>query len=469
MTAPVPADVISRLKSVLGEGGWSQDPERLAPKLVEWRDRWSGTTPLLALPKTTAEVAAVVGICAESGTAITPQGGNTGLVGGQIPEGEILLSLERMRQVREVNVEDDVLVAEAGLTLAEAHEAAAAARRRFPLSLASEGSATIGGLVSTNAGGVAVLRYGTMRQLVLGLEAVLPNGEVWNGLKRLRKDNTGYDLKQLLIGAEGTLGVVTAAALKLFPELVSRAVAIAGVGSPAAAVALLGRAREASGGAVESFELMSRLGIELALRHIPGSREPLESRPPWYVLIEIASGEPGAAESAIERALEAGMEAELACDAAIAQTGEQARAFWALRENQSAAQKSEGAAWKHDVAVPVSRIAEFIEVAGAALTARWPGVRIDAFGHVGDGNIHYDILPAPGGDAAAHNALRDAAAHVVHDVVMSLEGSISAEHGLGTMKTAEALAYKSAIEVEAQRAIRAALDPRRIMNPRVLF
>src|SRR5580704_1429564 len=280
MTIPVPADVISRLKAVLGEGGWSQDPDRLAPKLVEWRDRWSGTTPLLALPRSTAEVAAVVGVCAESGTAITPQGGNTGLVGGQIPDGEILLSLERMRAMRETNVDDDVLIVEAGLTLAEAHEAAAAVGRRFPLSLASEGSCTIGGLISTNAGGVAVLRYGTMRQLVLGLEAVLPNGEVWNGLKRLRKDNTGYDLKQLLIGAEGTLGVVTAAALKLFPELASRAVAIAGVESPAAAVELLGRAKEVSGGAVESFELIGRLGIELALAHIPGAREPLESRPP---------------------------------------------------------------------------------------------------------------------------------------------------------------------------------------------
>jgi FAD/FMN-containing dehydrogenase len=469
MTLPVPADVISRLKAVLGEGGWSQDPDRLAPKLVEWRDRWSGTTPLLVLPRTTAEVAAVIGVCAESGTAITPQGGNTGLVGGQIPDGEILLSLERMRAVREANVADDVLIVEAGLTLAEAHEAAAAVQRRFPLSLASEGSATIGGLVSTNAGGVAVLRYGTMRDLVLGLEAVLPNGEVWNGLKRLRKDNTGYDLKQLLIGAEGTLGVVTAAALKLFPVLVSRATAFAGVESPAAAVELLARAKEATGGAVESFELIGRLGVELALAHIPGSRDPLESTPPWYVLIEIASGEAGAAEAGIERLLEAGFESGLVRDAAIAQTETQARAFWALRENQSAAQKSEGAAWKHDVSVPVSRIAEFMAAAGAALEAKWPGVRVDAFGHVGDGNIHYDVLPAPGGDAAQHNAHRDAAAHLVHDIVMGLEGSISAEHGLGTMKTGEALSYKSPTEIAALRAIRAALDPKRIMNPRVLF
>jgi FAD/FMN-containing dehydrogenase len=469
MTIPVPADVISRLKAVLGDGGWSQDPDRLAPKLVEWRDRWSGTTPLLALPRSTAEVAAIVGVCAESGTAITPQGGNTGLVGGQIPDGEILLSLERMRTVREVNVDDDVLIVEAGLTLAEAHDAAAAVGRRFPLSLASEGSCTIGGLISTNAGGVAVLRYGTMRQLVLGLEAVLPNGEVWNGLKRLRKDNTGYDLKQLLIGAEGTLGVVTAAALKLFPVLASRAVAIAGIASPGDAVALLARAKEVSGGAIESFELIAALGMDLAIRHIPGARAPLESRPPWYVLIEIASGEAGAAEAAMERLLAAAMEAGLVSDAAIAQTETQAKAFWALRENQSAAQKSEGAAWKHDIAVPVSRIAEFLATAGETLQARWPGVRIDAFGHVGDGNIHYDVLAAPGGDAPAHNARRDEASHLVHDIVMSLGGSISAEHGLGTMKTAEALAYKSPVEVAAQRAVRAALDPQRIMNPRVLF
>ena len=234
MTIPVPADVISRLKAVLGEGGWSQDPERLAPKLLEWRDRWSGQTPFLALPGSTEAVSAVVGICFEAGVPITPQGGNTGLVGGQIPMGEILLSTERLRAVRDVDALDDVMVVEAGVTLAGAHEAALAKNRRFPLDLASQGTATIGGVISTNAGGSAVLRYGTTRDLVLGLEAVLPNGEVWNGLKRLRKDNTGYDLKQLLIGAEGTLGVVTAASLKLFPILPSRAVAIVGLASPRA-------------------------------------------------------------------------------------------------------------------------------------------------------------------------------------------------------------------------------------------
>ena len=469
MTAPVPADILSRLKAVLGEGGWSVDPERLAPKLVEWRDRWSGTTPLLALPRTTAEVAAVVGLCAEAGVAITPQGGNTGLVGGQIPQGEILLSTERMRAIRDLDPMDDVIVAEAGATLASVHEAALAAGRRFPLSVASEGSATIGGLVSTNAGGTAVLRYGNMRDQVLGLEAVLPNGEIWNGLKRLRKDNTGYDLKQLLIGAEGTLGVVTAAALKLQPLLVSHAVAFVGLRSPHDAIALLARAKAESGGALEAFELMGALGVELVIRHMPDRRNPLDGAHAWFALIEIASGEPGAAEAAMERLLARALEDDLIQDAAIAQTQAQARAFWAIREDQSAAQKAEGAAWKHDISVPVSKIADFIAEASAAVIRLEPGVRVAAFGHVGDGNVHYDILSAAGGDQAAHTARRDEGARRVNDIAAGMGGSISAEHGLGAMKTTEALRYKSPVEVAAQRAVRAALDPKRIMNPRVLF
>jgi len=469
MTAPVPADILSRLKAVLGEGGWSVDPERLAPKLIEWRDRWSGTTPLLVLPRTTAEVAAVVGLCAEAGVAIIPQGGNTGLVGGQIPQGEILLSTERMHAIRDLDPVDDVIVVEAGATLAAVHEAALAAGRRFPLSVASEGSATIGGLVSTNAGGTAVLRYGTMRDQVLGLEAVLPNGEVWNGLKRLRKDNTGYDLKQLLIGAEGTLGVVTAAALKLQPLLASRAVAFAGLRSPADAIALLARAKAESGGALEAFELMGALGVELVVSHMPDRRKPLDSPHPWFVLIEIASGEPGAAEAAMERLLARALEDDLIQDAAIAQTQAQARAFWAIREDQSAAQKAEGAAWKHDISVPVSRIADFIAEASAAVIRLSPGVRVAAFGHVGDGNVHYDILSAAGGDQAAHTARRDEGARLVNDIAAGMGGSISAEHGLGAMKTEEALRYKAPVEVAALRAVRSALDPKRIMNPRVLF
>ncbi len=469
MTAPVPADVLSRLKSVLGPEGWSENAERIAPKLVEWRGRWTGSTPLLVLPKSVEEVSAVIGICAETGTPVVPQGGDTGLVSGQIPQGEVLLSTDRLRAIRDVDAADDVLVAEAGVPLAAVHEAAEDKRRRFPLSLASEGTATIGGLVSTNAGGTQVLRYGTMRDLVLGLEAVLPNGEIWNGLKRLRKDNTGYDLKQLLIGAEGTLGVVTAASLKLFPILASRSVAICAVASPADAIRLLGRAKEATGGQVEAFELMSRLGVAFALKHVPDLREPLAAEHPWYVLIETASAERGSAEAGMERVLTGALESGLVIDAAIAQTGDQAAAFWAIRENQSGAQRTEGAAWKHDVSVPVSRIAEFIETATAAVERFSPGVRVVAFGHVGDGNVHYDVLRPEGGGDEPHNALRDEGSRIVHDIVGALGGSISAEHGLGAMKTADALRYKPPVEVEALRAVRAALDPRRIMNPRVLF
>jgi FAD/FMN-containing dehydrogenase len=469
MTAPVPADVLSRLKSVLGEGGWSQDPDRLAPKLLEWRDRWRGTTPLLALPKTAAEVAAVVGICFEAGVAITPQGGNTGLVGGQIPQGEVLLSTERMRAIRELDVDDEVIVVEAGATLAAVHAAAAEVRRRFPIGLASEGTATVGGVISTNAGGTQVLRYGMARNLVLGLEAVLPNGEIWNGLKRLRKDNTGYDLKQLLIGAEGTLGVVTAAALKLYPLMASRAVAFAGVETPEAAIRLLARAKEETGGGVEAFELMARQGIDFVLKNIPGSRDPLEGIHPWYVLAEFGSGEPGASEAAMERFLERGLEEGLILDAVVAQTDTQAKALWNLRENQSPAQKTEGATWKHDVAVPVSQVTTFLREADAIVRAVVPDARIVAFGHVGDGNIHYDVLRPDGGVDAEHSARRDAGSRQVHDLVARLGGSISAEHGLGTMKTEEARRYKSPVEIAALVAIRNALDPKRIMNPRVLF
>jgi FAD/FMN-containing dehydrogenase len=342
-------------------------------------------------------------------------------------------------------------------------------RRRFPLGLASEGSATIGGVVSTNAGGTQVLRYGMTRSLVLGLEAVLPNGEVWNGLKHLRKDNTGYDLKQLLIGAEGTLGVVTAASLKLYPVMASRAVAMIGLASPQEALKLLVRAKDETGGAVEAFELMGRLGVDFALRNIAGTRDPLAEIHPWYVLAEFSSGEPGSAEASMERFLAAGLEHGLIQDAVVAQTDAQAKALWAIRENQSPAQKPEGATWKHDISVPVSRVAEFLDQATAAMQAFRPGARIAAFGHMGDGNIHYDVLRPDGGSDAEHAAKRDAGARIVHDLVASMGGSISAEHGLGSMKTEEARRYKSSVEIEALSAIRRAIDPKRIMNPRVLF
>ena len=460
---------VAALKSLVGPDVWSDDPDRLAPKLREWRERWRGATPLLLLPRTVEEVAAIVRHCAEHRIALTPQGGNTGLVGGQIPSGEVLLSTERLRAVREVAPLDDVIVVDAGVPLASVHEAAQAAGRFFPLSLASQGSATIGGLVSTNAGGTAVLRYGTMRDLVLGIEAVLPDGSVFSGLKRLRKDNTGYDVKQLLIGAEGTLGVVTAAALKLFPILRSRAVAIVGLASPEAAITLLARAKAESGGAVEAFELVSRRGVELAVRNIPDIRDPLSEPYPWIALIEIASSEGGQAEAAMERLLASALEEGVIADAALAQSQTQAKAFWRLREEQSAAQKPEGVTWKHDVSVPVSRTPEFLALATATAEAMAPGCRVVAFGHVGDGNIHYDVLQPSGADGAAHAAMRDEGSRAIHDIVAELSGSISAEHGLGAMKSAEALRYKDAHTVELMRRVRAAFDPHRIMNPRVLF
>lgn len=468
MIAPSPA-VLDRLRAAMGPGGWSDDPDRLRPKLTEWRDRWVGETPLLLLPDSVEQVAAAVRLCAEAGVAVTPQGGNTGLVGGQIPQGEVLLSTERLRRIRDVSAVDDAITVEAGVTLAEVQAAVAGAGRFFPLSLASEGQATIGGLVSTNAGGTAVLRYGPMRDLVLGLEAVLPTGEVFHGLKRLRKDVSGYDLKQLLIGAEGTLGLVTAASLKLFPRLDDRAVAVVGLKRIEDVLTLLSLARAASGGAVQAFELISRFGVELAVANVPAVRDPLERPWPWLVLIELAVAIPGTAGAAMEAVLAQALEDSLIGDAALAQSEMQAKAFWALRETQSAAQRPAGKAWKHDCSVPISTIPAFLHAATAIANDAAPGGRVVAFGHVGDGNIHFDVLPPTPEDSEAHLARQGAGTQAIHDLAVSLGGSISAEHGLGVMKSAEALRHKSTTEVAAMRAIRAALDPNRIMNPRVLF
>ncbi|ESQ83706.1 D-2-hydroxyacid dehydrogenase [Asticcacaulis sp. AC466] len=468
-TPPVSPEVIARIKAVVGDAGWSEDPMRVDPKLTEWRGKWKGHTPLLVLPKSTHEVSAVVKICFDNGVAITPQGGNTGLVGGQIPFGEILISLERMKAIRDVAPTDDTMVLEAGLTLLDAQQIAEKADRYFPLSLAAEGTATVGGVISTNAGGTAVLRYGVTRDLVSGLEVVLPNGDVFHGLKRLRKDNTGYDIKHMFIGAEGTLGIITAASLKLFPIMNSRATAIVAFDSAQKAIDLLVRAKQETGGQVEAFELMGRYGLSLVLKHIPDTREPLEGEYPWYALIEVASGDPQGASAAMERLLEAAFEEELVLDAVIAQNETQAAEFWRLREDHSAAEKAEGAAWKHDISVPLSRMAEYMEEGKAAIEAFLPGARLVAFGHVGDGNVHFNVIVPEGMDAAKFNALRDEGAKVVHDLVNAYEGSISAEHGLGRMKTNEALVYKDPVAVAAMQALRSALDPKRIMNPHVLF
>ena len=468
MASPSSA-ALDELKAALGPSGWTDDPSEIAPWLTEWRNKWQGHTPLMLKPGTTGEVARAVEICARNGVAITPQGGDTGLVGGQIPMGEVLLSTRRLRAVRDVTSLDDAMTVEAGVTLLEAQQLATKADRFFPLSLAAEGTATIGGVISTNAGGTAVLRYGMMRDLVLGIEAVMPDGQVFNGLKRLRKDNTGYDLKQLLIGAEGTLGVVTAATLKLFPIMRSRATAVVGLASAHSAIHLLARAKAETGGGVEAFELMKRIGVEFAIRHIPGVREPLDSVQPWYVLIELVSGEPGAAEAGMERILTAAFDEDLITDAAIAQNESQVRDFWKLREEQSAAQRPEGGGWKHDVSVPVSQIADFLDEATIAVEAFEPGARVSAFGHVGDGNMHYDILCPPGGDLPAFLGRWLDGSRVIHDIVARYDGSISAEHGLGRLKTDEARRYKSPLEIATMQAIRKAIDPQRIMNPAVLF
>ncbi len=469
MIRPPSDDLVNRLKALVGPEGWTDDPDILAPRLVEWRDRWSGRTPLMLSPASTEETAAIVGLCAAAGAPLTVQGGNTGLVGGQIPQGEILLSTRRMRAIRDVDPVDDVLVAEAGVTLAEVQAAAAVAGRRFPLSLASEGTATLGGVISTNAGGVAVLRFGTARDLVLGLEAVLPNGEIWRGLRRLRKDNTGYDLRGLLSGAEGTLGVITAASVKLFPQPAGQAVAMVGLESPQAALDLLTRARRAVDAGLEAFELMARQGVVFALRNIPGQRDPLTSDPPWRVLLEIASPDPEEAGRRMESLLAEACEQGLAGEAVIAASEAQAAAFWSLRENQSAAQKPEGATWKHDISVPVSQVPRFIHEASEAMAAFSSGCRISAFGHVGDGNIHFDVLRPEGGDDAPHLVQRAEGQARVHDIAIALGGSVSAEHGLGVMKAEEARRQKDPAEVALLTTIRAALDPGRILNPRVLF
>lgn len=463
---PPSTDTLARLMEAAGPGGFSQDPAVIAPHLREWRDRFVGNTPLLLRPASTDAVARIVTICNQTHTAIVPQGGNTGLVGGQIPNAdgtEVLLSLARMNAMRNVDVTAGTMTTEAGCILDDIRKRADDHDRLFPLSLASGGSATIGGLLSTNAGGTAVLAYGNMRDLVLGLEAVLPNGQVWNGLRALRKDNTGYDLKNLLVGAEGTLGVITAAVLKLFPRPREMATAILSLESVEAALALLNRLQEA-GLFVTSFELMSDTGLDFVLKHIPGTRRPVASAAPWHVLVEISLFDVTAAGQArLELAAATGNKGIR--DGAIAQSEAQRTAFWRLRDAMSEAQKPEGGSIKHDVSVPVSSIPAFIAEASAAVRTLIPGARPVPFGHLGDGNIHFNISQPEGAEPSAFLARLPEVNALVHDMVHRYHGSISAEHGLGQAKVDEITRYKSPVEMEAMRAIRRALDPNAIMNP----
>jgi FAD/FMN-containing dehydrogenase len=461
--------LIETLRALVGDAGLITDPQEVRPFAIDWRKRYFGKPLAVVKPASTAEVAAVMRLCAATRTAVVPQGGNTGLCGGCTPDAtgaQIVLNLSRMNRVRAVDAVNNTITVEAGCVLANLQQAAAAAGRLFPLSLAAEGSCEIGGNLSTNAGGTAVLRYGNARDLLLGLEVVLPDGQVWDGLRGLRKDNTGYDLKQLFVGAEGTLGVITAAVLKLFPQPRARATALVALASPASALQLLSHMQGACADRLTGFELMSALCLSLVAKHYPATRLPFAQSHPQYVLLELSDTASGASlDAALHEALAEASERGLALDAVVATSAAQAAALWALRENIPEAQVHEGKQIKHDVSVPISRIAEFISVTDAELQRAFPGVRMVTFGHLGDGNLHYNIAPPAGGGDDAFMAHSGEVSRVVHDSAARFAGSISAEHGLGQYKRDEILRYKSPLEMELMRRIKAALDPQGIMNP----
>jgi FAD/FMN-containing dehydrogenase len=466
--AEIGATVHARLKGIVGDANVLSADEDVAPYLTDWRDRFHGAALAVVRPATTAEVAAVVTACAELRIGIVPQGGNTGMCGGATPDAtgtEIVLSLVRLNRIRALDAANATVTAEAGVPLAAVHAAAAGAGLLFPLSLASEGSCTIGGNLSTNAGGTAVLRFGNARDLTLGIEVVLADGRIWSGLRALRKDNTGYDLKQLFIGGEGTLGIVTAATLKLFPAPRTQLTALCAVPDVSAAVALLGHLKSALGDRLTGFELISAMAMSLSVRHHTATPHPLPGHP-WYVLVQADDSAADAPLAALaEGALMSAVGDAIALDAVVAQSGDQAGKLWSLRENISEAQRREGPNIKHDISLPVSAIAQFLPECDAALAAAIPGSRLVVFGHLGDGNLHYN-LSAPEG-VAAQSFLDNAetANRIVHDCVARFHGSFSAEHGVGQLKRSELLRYKSGVEIEMMRAVKAALDPANLMNP----
>ena len=440
----------------------------MAPHLVDWRGRYRGAARCVVRPATTNEVSAVVRACAEAGVAMVPQGGNTSLCGAGIPDagGEaVLINLTRMNKIRAIDPANSTMTVDAGCVLQAVQEAAFEVGRLFPLSLAAEGSCQVGGNLSTNAGGVQVLRYGNTRELTLGLEVVMPSGEVWDGLRGLRKDNTGYDLKHLFIGAEGTLGIITGVVLKLFPLPQATVTAWLAIDSPQRAVQLLGEMQAAFGATLTACELVSEVALGLVLKHIPGVQSPF-SQSSWHLLIELSGpGDEASLREALERFLEQAFENEAISDAVLAQSVEQARRLWALRESISEAQKIEGLSIKHDISVPISCIGEFVERTDAALQEAFPGIRIVAFGHVGDGNLHYNQSKPAAAENAAFIAVQPQVDQIVHDLVYQLGGSISAEHGIGQLKREELLRYKSTLEMEMMRCVKRALDPQGLMNP----
>ncbi len=464
---------LESLRKTVDAAGWIDDPALMAPYLREWRGRFEGGALAIARPNSTEQVAALVEAARRERIQIVAQGGNTGLVGGSISypgERAIILSLQRLNRIREVDPLNYTATVEAGCVLANVQGAAEEADRLFPLSLGSEGSATVGGLISTNAGGIMTIRYGNMRELVLGVEAVLADGRIWNGLRRLRKDNTGYDLKQLFIGGEGSLGIVTAAVLKLFPRPRQIETAFVGISSPADALALLSRLRTATGDALSGFELIPRMALDFALRHVAGTVDPLADSHPWYVLAEATAGVQGdSLREALASALADAAEAGLVRDATLADSEARRKALWFVREAIVEAQRFEGGSIKHDVSVPVGLIPEFIERASKAVGAVLPGIRPVPFGHVGDGNIHFNLTQPEGADSEAYLARWDEFNHIVHGIVLSLGGSVSAEHGVGRFKREEMRTIKSAVELDLMRRIKQALDPEDLMNPGVLL
>lgn len=461
--------LLDTLRALVGPAHVLATDADMAPFLTDWRGRYHGAAQAVVRPGSTAELAAVVAACAGARVPMVPQGGNTGLCGGATPLADgasVVIGLGRMNRVRQIDADNNTLCVEAGCTLAAVQAAASGCGRLFPLALASEGSCTIGGNLSTNAGGVQVLRYGNTRDLVLGLEVVLPDGRIWDGLRGLRKDNTGYDLKHLFIGAEGTLGIISAAVLKLFPGIRSRAVAWLAVADPQAAVRLLSRMRAQCGERVSAFEIVGRQALELVRRHIAGARDPLPGRADWNVLVELTDPSAEAPLAAQLETVLAGASADgLVVDGVIAASEAQARALWGLRESISEAQRIEGISIKHDISVPVSAIPVFLARAGEALLRRWPTARVVAFGHIGDGNLHYNLSMESAADNRAFIAQTPEVNRIVHDLVHELGGSISAEHGLGQLKREEIARYKPPVEIELMRSIKHALDPMGLMNP----
>jgi FAD/FMN-containing dehydrogenase len=465
----LPSELIDRFARIVGASQALRDEAAIAPYLIEPRDKFHGRTPLVLRPGTVGEVSAILALASDTMTPIVPQGGNTGVVGGQIPDmsgGQVIVSLSRLNRIREVDTTGDTMTAEAGVILAEAQRAADAADRLFPMSLASEGSCQIGGNLSTNAGGTAVLAYGNTRNLVLGVEVVLASGEVWNGLRKLRKDNTGYDLRDLFIGAEGTLGIITAAVLRLFPKPRGQSVAFVGLKDPAAALRLLEIAQGQAAGALTAFELIPRMAIDIVTRYVPGTRDPLAGRHDWYVLMEVSSPRSEAdAETSIESIFGEGIAQDIVEDGVQARSLDQANAFWRIRHALSEVQKHEGGSIKHDVAVPVAAVPEFIARAGEAVTALIPGCRPFPFGHMGDGNIHYNVSQPVGAEKAAFLARWNDVNDVVHAIALELGGTISAEHGIGQLKREMLKAVRPPVELELMRRIKAAFDPNGILNP----